>query len=349
MDLIDIYVSEVGRRLPPKSRLDIEAEIHSVLEDNLEARRQAAGRPVDDEMTYEVLKEYGNPEKVAASYLPERYLIGPSLYPSFMVLVKLILWVTGVLALVGLVISLVQSANSLQTAYQVFSKAVTEFYTSVLTSLVCVVLIFAISEWAVYRYGGSEKIKGLPKTKEWDPHALGKILPINRVKLGDVIAEVVFTFIAILLFNFYPQAFALSFLPNGTWIVGLGSSPSTPFLSAAFFQYIPYLTILWSLTIILDIVQLRQGYWNTLTRLGSIGLKVLNVVLAGVMLAGPSLIALNAASIPANALNPATVQAIVTLLPQIVRLALWITVIVGTFEVIGRVYGLVKASYYRVF
>jgi hypothetical protein len=30
-NLIDTYVSEVGRRLPKKMRADIEAEIHSIL------------------------------------------------------------------------------------------------------------------------------------------------------------------------------------------------------------------------------------------------------------------------------------------------------------------------------
>ena len=67
-NLIDNYVSEIGRRLPRQTRNDIEAEIRSTLQDMLDERSQKAGKPVDEEMTLEVLKAYGAPEKVAASY-----------------------------------------------------------------------------------------------------------------------------------------------------------------------------------------------------------------------------------------------------------------------------------------
>jgi hypothetical protein len=50
MDLLDLYVSEVGKHLPLKSRRDIEAEIRSVLQDMLDERAQAAGHPVDEAM-----------------------------------------------------------------------------------------------------------------------------------------------------------------------------------------------------------------------------------------------------------------------------------------------------------
>ena len=50
-NLIDTYVSEVGRRLPEKTRSDIQAEIRSILQDMLEERSQKTGKPVDEEMT----------------------------------------------------------------------------------------------------------------------------------------------------------------------------------------------------------------------------------------------------------------------------------------------------------
>jgi len=42
-NLIDNYVSEVGRRLPRKTRSDIEAEIRSILQDMLDERSQKTG------------------------------------------------------------------------------------------------------------------------------------------------------------------------------------------------------------------------------------------------------------------------------------------------------------------
>ena len=61
MELIDRYISEVGKDLPRRTRLDIEAEILSALEDMLRERSQKTGRPVDEEMVVEILKEYGAP------------------------------------------------------------------------------------------------------------------------------------------------------------------------------------------------------------------------------------------------------------------------------------------------
>src|ERR1035437_9005109 len=101
-NLIDAYVSEIGRRLPRKTRGDIEAEIRSILQDMLDERSQKTGKPVDEEMTLEVLKAYGAPDKVAATYQGERYLIGPRIYPTFMLVLRVVLVVIGVLAAIGL-------------------------------------------------------------------------------------------------------------------------------------------------------------------------------------------------------------------------------------------------------
>jgi HAAS len=109
MKLIDTYISEVGRRLPKKNRADIEAEIRSTLEDMLEERGRKAGKPVDDELVVEVLREFGAPEKVAASYQGERYLISPQLFPTFLLVLKIVLSVFGTLALIGLGVQLARS------------------------------------------------------------------------------------------------------------------------------------------------------------------------------------------------------------------------------------------------
>ncbi len=90
MNLIERYVREIGRRLPPKNRSDIEKEIRSALEDMLEDRSKKESRAIDEEMTIQVLKEYGKPEKVAASYQSERYLVGPQLFPTFWMIVKIV-------------------------------------------------------------------------------------------------------------------------------------------------------------------------------------------------------------------------------------------------------------------
>src|SRR5512142_1884314 len=102
MELIDLYVAEVGQNLPAKGRADLEAEIRSLIEDTVEGRSQAEGRPADDAMVAQVLKEFGSPAKMAASYLPPRYLIGPRFYPAFLLVMRILLTLIGVVSLVKL-------------------------------------------------------------------------------------------------------------------------------------------------------------------------------------------------------------------------------------------------------
>ena len=70
MNLIELYVGEVGKRLPLKGRKDIEAELRSTLEDMLEDRARKAGRPVEDLEGAWVAEipagRLGEPEELAA-------------------------------------------------------------------------------------------------------------------------------------------------------------------------------------------------------------------------------------------------------------------------------------------
>lgn len=80
-ELIERYVHQVGRYVPSKDRLEIETELRSLIQDQLDDRY--GGSPTDAEVT-SVLIELGSPHQMAASYRTEQYLIGPDLYPYMM-------------------------------------------------------------------------------------------------------------------------------------------------------------------------------------------------------------------------------------------------------------------------
>ena len=126
INLIDTYVSEIGRHLPKKTRADIEAEIRSILQDMLDERCQKTGKPVDEEMTLDVLKIYGTPEIVASTYVGERYLIGPRLYPVFITVLRIALMVIGILAAMGLGVAVYQTTLS---PLNTFDTIITPFET----------------------------------------------------------------------------------------------------------------------------------------------------------------------------------------------------------------------------
>lgn len=84
-ELIERYVHQVGRYLPPTERAEIEAELRSQIEDKLDDRYKAAPTP---EQVASVLAEMGHPYMIAASYSSERYLVGPTLYPYLMMVLR---------------------------------------------------------------------------------------------------------------------------------------------------------------------------------------------------------------------------------------------------------------------
>jgi len=341
-NLIDNYITEVGHRLPEKTHGDIEAEIRSILQDMLDERSQKTGKPVDEEMTLEVLKAYGSPEKVAATYQGERYLIGPRLYPIFMMVLRIALIVIGILAAIGLGIAAYQTTLTPVNALDTIFKAVGNFISSAFTALGSIMIIFAFIEWALYREGTRLDFKGLPNQKEWDPRSLLKASPSNLVKMGETIVEIVGSFAAILIFNFYPQILGFGIFSNGNWYVGTGNALSTPLLSQAFFYFVPYLTGVWVLTILLDIFLLRIGHWNMLTRISFIGLKIINIIIAAEMLGVGSLLAITAVSLAPAIGSAEAAHTLVTMLNLFIRIALWLGIFGSVVEIIRAISRLAK-------
>jgi|SRR5688500_16974378 len=105
MNLIDKYIAEVGKHLPRKNRVDIEAEIRSTLEDMLDERKKDDG-PADEATIMKWLKEYGSPRDVAMTYKTHQYLIGPRLFPMFETVVRIVFAVVAGASLIGLGVGL---------------------------------------------------------------------------------------------------------------------------------------------------------------------------------------------------------------------------------------------------
>ena len=93
---IDRYIAEVERHLSIKNSKDILDELRSTLSDALDDRASKDGRPADESMVLELLSEYGDPRKVAASYSQPNFLIGPDLLPTFWKVVKIVFTVISI-------------------------------------------------------------------------------------------------------------------------------------------------------------------------------------------------------------------------------------------------------------
>ncbi|GEM_PF-439203 len=84
-ELVGRYIHQVGRYLPPKERAEIEAELRSQIEDQLDDRFE--GTPTQADVA-SVLAGWGHPYQIASSYRDEQYLIGPDIYPVMMMALR---------------------------------------------------------------------------------------------------------------------------------------------------------------------------------------------------------------------------------------------------------------------
>ncbi|MDV7764619.1 hypothetical protein [Peribacillus sp. CSMR9] len=97
MELIELYIQEVTRRLPEKNRGDIALELQSTIEDML---------PVDhtEQDVKAVLLKLGDPVILASRYRDRpMHLIGPRYFDAYICLLKMILPIAAVISLIGLV------------------------------------------------------------------------------------------------------------------------------------------------------------------------------------------------------------------------------------------------------
>ncbi|WHY54269.1 hypothetical protein [Peribacillus simplex] len=97
MELIELYIQEVTRTLPEKSREDIALELQSTIEDML---------PVDhtEQDVKAVLLKLGDPVTLASRYRDRpMHLIGPRYFDVYICLLKMILPIAAVISLIGLV------------------------------------------------------------------------------------------------------------------------------------------------------------------------------------------------------------------------------------------------------
>lgn len=277
MRIIDVYASEVGRRLPAKMRSDIETELKSTLLDMLEDKSKRENREPDEQMAKELLKEYGSPDKVASTYLPEKYLISPRVYPTFEMILKIVLVVLLFASVIGLGVQLGQAAPTLEAAAVLVGKTFMGLFQGALQAFGTLVLVFVIIE----RFVPSAN----QFSSEWKPEDLLKIEEPDKVKFVEVILSIVFTSLALVIFNFYPDLISAYIREGSGWT-------RYPILTDAFFRLLLWFNIIWILEITLNGLVLRDAVWTKRTRLFEIGIHLVNVVLLVVMATGPAIVQL---------------------------------------------------------
>jgi hypothetical protein len=326
VNLIERYVTEVGKHLPRKNRLDIEAELRSTLEDMLEDRSQQTGRPADEALVTELLQEYGTPKDVAATYQTHPYLIGPRMFPMYTLVLKIVLFAVTL----GLTIATVVSLISASLTSPEIPKAMGEFAVSLVSALVAafgnVTLIFAILERVLPTAEFEEK------GEKWTPAELTKEPNRDHVSMSEMIFSILFIAATLIIFNFYPQIVGIWNMEDGNWVQIAG-------LSEAFFRYLPWINLSGVLTIALDLWLLRRDVWNIVTRWLHIGLQIVGIAIAAAMLRGPSLL-----NFFADAVDAEVGGILASIFEIMVPVILIIVIVVSGIEIVKDIVNMLRSN-----
>ncbi len=279
MELIERYVYQVGRRLPSKNRADIVSELRSSLEDQLDAR---ADSEPSEAQVIELLNEMGSPESVAASYFPEgQYLVGPTLYPLFRMIV-------------GIVLAAVIGAQLIAVAAAVvFSQ---ESINAVRTLLGILLSVPAVIGWLVIVFAVLQRFGVQPESEDepFDPRQLPAISGAEPVSRGEQAFSIIFgvALLALLIVFYGPGAAASDIIVP------------IPAIS----QYLPWISLVLVFGILIDIVILWHGEWRTSTRMAKLVDDLVGLLLLGLMIQGLTSL-LNAAGVAGFADGMALISA----------------------------------------
>ena len=143
MKLLDRYLAAVARNLPTSQAADITAELRDNLLSEIEEKEAGIGRALTDNELEVLLVDFGHPLAVAARYHPQRYLIGPEVYPFWFATLRVVGGIAAALIVVG---AIVAGASTRLPPEAILQQVAEQFWPTVLVVFGGVTKVFAVME-----------------------------------------------------------------------------------------------------------------------------------------------------------------------------------------------------------
>lgn len=190
MELLDRYLHAVKFWLPRGQQDDIVAELSEDLRSQIEERESRVGRKLSENEVADLLRQRGRPVLVANRYLPQHSLIGPVLFPIYILVLKIAAICFAVprfLVLTGFF--LFDPKYRTEGSGQMMAHTWSELWFGVFVTFGVVTLVFAVLEQTQQKSCWLEK---------WDPLKLPKAKDTRRIPRASSVFEVVIGIIAVM-------------------------------------------------------------------------------------------------------------------------------------------------------
>ncbi|TCN17608.1 HAAS signaling domain-containing protein [Mesobacillus foraminis] len=283
MNLIEVYIQEVTRRLPEKNREDIALELRSTIEDML---------PEDygEEDVKAALEKLGSPISLAAGYSDRpMHLIGPRYFDIYVTLLKMILPIAAVISVISMIAQYFIGYGGNEAALNVALSLMGQGIWTVIEVSVQVffwlTVVFAVIERTDQ---GKDQQPLTPSLKKWTPEDLKNISYVPEKKAiskCQVFGSLMWTAIWATLY-FYADH-----------LVGIykGGRDGLEFLAATFNQevllrYWPIVVMVIGFEIALSLYQLIKGQWTKRMALSNTALQLMATIVFIVILINPNVL-----------------------------------------------------------
>jgi hypothetical protein len=282
-DLFERYLQAVGKYLPWERQADIVAELRANLEAQREEREAGLGRPLTEGEMIDWLKELGPPMQMASRYQAPRYLIGPTVFPMYLYILRLAtMWATVAYAIATAVRVVVEQHSFDWVAQQVFG------YPGFLIVVAAWITgAFAVLELFSERY--PEKCPAMfAAGPQWSPTTLPPLEKPETVKgkprsFTSAVAEFLFE-IAVLGWLLLIPVHPVVLLGPGAAILEHSPVRLAPITITFFWAVVCFSAI----QIALHGYNLLSGAWRTRHPIQKLFTKALSIVPISILVAAPS-------------------------------------------------------------
>jgi hypothetical protein len=283
MDLLERYLQAVRKHLPwtlSRARQDdIVAELRANYESQLEEREADLDRKLTEGEMIDWLKQLGNPMQVAGRYQPVQYLIGPTLFPMYLYVLRLaLIWSLAIYAFVTIVLTWTGVPIVSSVAEAIFRAPGVMF-----TAATWVTLVFVVLEYIFARHPQLlPRMDGI--NVDWSPSKLAPLEPARSSRRKQPVfakfaAQVIFEWLFLGWLLLVPKYPFLMFGPSA-WYAQVG-----PFKIASVWWTFYWVVVAFNFAqIVWNTMDLTSGAWRRPTPLKPLFFKAGGLITIGVLL-----------------------------------------------------------------